>query len=161
MLTELSVPKEERYFEDYKPGDSYLFTETATVSEEEIIAYAKAYDQQYFHLDPVAAKNSIYKGLIASGGQVIALTFRIFIKNFLPGAASLGAPGMDELRWLKPLRPNDVLRVRASVVDAKASKSRPDRGMVTSFVETLNQNDEVIMSYKGLHLMLRRPQKQG
>ena len=153
----IPVPKEERYFEDYAAGSVYEFEETATVSESDIVGFAEVYDPQYFHTDPEAAKNSIYKGLIASGAQTIALTFRLYIKNFLPGKASFGSPGMDELRWLKPLRPGDVLRVRVSIQEAKASQSRNDRGTVTSLVETINQNNEVIMSYKAVNIMARRP----
>ncbi|MDR2726380.1 MAG: acyl dehydratase, partial [Deltaproteobacteria bacterium] len=103
-LTALSVSKEERHFEEYVEGAVYEFAETIGVSEADIIRFAKEFDPQYFHLDPEAAKNSIYKGLIASGGQTIAVAFRLYIQNFLPGKASLGSPGIDEVRWFKPLR---------------------------------------------------------
>ena len=155
-LIDLSVPKEDRYFEDYTTGAVYEFAERAEISEADIIRFANEFDPQYFHTDPEAAKNSIYKGLIASGGQTVALTFRLYIKNFLPGKASLGSPGMDEVRWFKPLRPGDVLRVRVSILEAKPSQSKNDRGTVTSLVETINQNDEVIMSYKAINIMLKR-----
>jgi len=134
----------------------YDFAETMSVSEADIIRFAKEFDPQYFHLDPEAAKNSIYKGLIASGGQTIAATFRLYIRNFLPGKASLGSPGIDEVRWLKPLRPGDVLRARVTVLSVKPSQSKNDRGTVTSLVETINQKDEVIMTYKGMNIMLKR-----
>jgi acyl dehydratase len=156
-LTGFSVPKEERYFEDYRTGTVYEFEETIPVSEEDIIRFAREFDPQYFHTDPVAAADSIYKGLIASGGHTIALSFRLFIRNFLPGKASFGSPGMDEVRWLKPVRPGDTLRVRATILETKLSQSRNDRGNVRIFVETLNQNNEVIMSYKTTNIMGRRP----
>ena len=156
-LTQFTVPKADRYFEDYTAGSIYEFPETASVNEAEIIRFAEAYDPQYFHTDPAAAAQSPYKGLIASGGQTIALTFRLFVTNFLPGKASFGSPGMDELRWLKPLRPGDAIRVRVTVLETKASRSKPDRGMVYSFAETINQNDEVIMTYKAVNIMARRP----
>ena len=146
-MVEFSVPKEDRHLEDYKEGAAYEFAETVSVSEADIIRFAKEFDPQYFHLDPEAAKNSIYKGLIASGGQTIALTFRLYIRGFLPGKASLGSPGIDEVRWFKPLRPGDVLRVRVTILSVKPSQSKNDRGTVTSLVETINQKDEVIMSY--------------
>ena len=156
-LTEIAVPKEDRYFEDYVPGTVYEFPETVTASEADIVDFAQKYDPQYFHTDPEAAQKSIYKGLIASGAQTIALTFHLYVKNFLPGKASFGSPGFDELRWYLPLRPGDVLRIRMTVEDAKPSQSKPDRGMIFSLVETINQNNEVIMSYKAKNLMARRP----
>ena len=155
-LVDFSVSKQDRCFEDYEEGAVYEFAEKVGVSEADIIRFAREFDPQYFHLDPEAAKNSIYKGLIASGGQTIALTFRLYIQNFLPDKASLGSPGMDEVRWLKPLRPGDVLRSRITILSAKPSQSRNDRGTVTSLVETINQNEEVIMSYKAINIMLKR-----
>ena len=155
-LVSISIPKEDRCFEDYAEGMVYEFAETIAVSEADIIRFAKEFDPQYFHLDPEAAKNSIYKGLIASGGQTLAVAFRLYIQNFLPGKGSLGSPGLDEVRWFKPLRPGDVLRARVSVLSAKASQSKNDRGTVISLVETINQKDEVIMSYKAINIMLKR-----
>ena len=155
-LIDFTVAKEDRYFEDYVPGTVYEFAETATVSEAEIVNFAKEYDPQYFHTDPQAAASSMYKGLIASGAQTIALTFRLYVKNFLPGKASFGSPGMDEVRWFKPLRPGDVLRIRMTILDAKPSQSKNDRGTVFSLVETINQKDEVIMSYSAKNIIARR-----
>ena len=155
-LAVLSVPKEERYFEDYTEGAVYEFAEKISVSESDIIRFAKEFDPQYFHLDPEAAKNSIYQGLIASGGQTIAIAFRLYVQNFLPGKASLGSPGMDEVRWFKPLRPGDVLRARVTLLSAKPSQSKKDRGTFTSLVETINQKDEVIMSHKAINIVLKR-----
>jgi len=156
-LVDLPVPKEDRYFEDYAEGAVYEFAEKIGVSEADIIRFAKEFDPQYFHLDPEAAKNSIYKGLIASGGQTLALAFRLYIQNFLPGKkASLGSPGIDEVRWFKPLRPGDVLRLRLAILSVKASQSKNDRGTVTSLIEIINQQEEVIMSYKAINIMLRR-----
>jgi acyl dehydratase len=155
-IVEFSVPKEERHFEDYAEGVVYEFAARISVSEADIIRFAKEFDPQYFHLDPEAAKNSIYKGLIASGGHTIAATFRLYIENFLPGKASLGSPGIDEVRWLKPLRPGDVLRIRLTILSVKPSQSKNDRGTVTSLVETINQKDEAIMTYKAMNIMLKR-----
>ena len=153
---DLSVAKEDRYFEDYVEGRIYEFAERISVSEADIIRFAKEFDPQYFHLDPEAAKNSIYKGLIASGGHTLALAFRLYIKNFLPGKASLGSPGIDEVRWFKPLRPGDVLRLRLTILSVKASQSKTDRGTVVSLIEIINQQEEVIMSHRAINIMLRR-----
>jgi len=155
-LASLPVLREERYFEDYVEGAVYEFTDNTSVSEADIIRFAKEFDPQYFHLDPEAAKNSIYQGLIASGGHTLAMTFRLRNQNFLPGKASLGSPGLDELRWFKPLRPGDMLRVRVSILSATPSRSKNDRGTIISLVETINQKDEVIMSYKAINIMLKR-----
>ncbi|MDR0826317.1 MAG: MaoC family dehydratase [Desulfovibrio sp.] len=155
-LTSLAVPREERFFEDYVPGAVYEFAETVTLSEEDITAFSRQYDPQYFHTDPVRAADSIYKGLIASGAHTISATFRLFVPNFLPGKASCGSPGLDEVRWLKPVRPGDVLRLRLTIVDAMPSRSRSDRGTVAFFAETINQKDEVVMSFKGLNIFLKR-----
>ena len=155
-LAALSVPKEDRYFEDYAEGTVYEFAQKISVSEADIIRFSKEFDPQYFHLDPVAAKNSMYQGLIASGAHTIAITFRMYVENFLPGKASLGSPGVDEVRWFKPLRPDDTLRVRLTILSARPSQSRNDRGTIFSLVETINQKDEVIMSYKAMNIMLKR-----
>ena len=156
-LTGFSLPGEDRYFEDYRAGAVYAFPDTAPVSEEEIIRFAREFDPQYFHLDPVAAADSIYKGLIASGAHTIALAFRLYVRNYLPGKASFGGPGMDEVRWLKPVRPGDVLRIRATVLETRPSQSRNDRGIVRTFLEAVNQKDEVVMSCTVTNIMARRP----
>lgn len=150
------VAKNERCFEDYNAGDVYEFAETISVSEAEIIKFAEQFDPQYFHIDPEAAARSIYKGLIASGAHIIALVFRLYIEKFVPGKASLGSPGLDEVRWLKPLRPGDVLRIRVTVLETRPSSSRPDRGTVRSLVEAINQKNEVIMTLKAINIMARR-----
>ena len=156
-LKDFTIPREDRYFDDYAAGTTYEFAETVSVSENDIITFAKQFDPQYFHIDPVAAADSIYKGLIASGAHTIAVSFRLYIQNFLPGKASFGSPGLDEVRWLRPLRPGDTLRVRVSIQEAKESQSKNDRGTVRSLVETINQDDEVIMRYIAVNIMAKRP----
>ncbi|MDR1241834.1 MAG: MaoC family dehydratase [Deltaproteobacteria bacterium] len=156
FLKEFAVGKEDRYLEDYTAGCVYEFPETVEVREAEIIAFAEKFDPQYFHIDPAAAAASQYKGLIASGAHTIAVTFKLYVSLFLPGKSSLGSPGFDELRWLKPLRPGDALRVRITVLEVKPSQSRNDRGTVQSLLETLNQKDEVIMSCKCKNIIARR-----
>ncbi|MDR2820073.1 MAG: MaoC family dehydratase [Desulfovibrio sp.] len=151
-----TAPREDRYLEDYVPGMVFEFDETVTLTEKDILDFAAGYDPQVFHTDPVKAEESIYKGLIASGAHTISVTFRILVKNFLPGKASFGSPGMDELRWLKPVRPGDCLRLRVTITDVQPSRSKNDRGTVFSFLETVNQDDEVVMSFKGRAIMAKR-----
>src|SRR5450756_1412288 len=103
-----TVPPEHRYFEDYVAGAVHEFG-TIAVEEAEIIAFAKRYDPQIFHIDPQAAKQTIYGGLIASGWLTSGLIMRLYSDHYLSHVASLGSPGIDELRWLKPVRPGDVL----------------------------------------------------
>ncbi len=150
------VPAAQRYFEDYAPGAIFEFG-AATVTEAELVAFAQAYDPQSFHIDRDAAAHSMFGGLIASGWHTAALTMRMLVDHYLSKIASLASPGVDELRWLTPVRAGDVLRVRVTVQDARRSRSRKDRGVVTSNVEVLNQNDVVVMTVKAVNLLLTRP----
>jgi acyl dehydratase len=152
-----TVPPQERYFEDYVPGEVHEFG-SIVVEEEEIIAFAQRFDPQDFHIDPEAAKNSIYGGLIASGWHTASLMMRLFVDHYLSKVASLGSPGVDELRWIKPVRPGDRLSLRVTVLETRRSRSRPDRGIVRSFIEVLNQHGEVVMSMKAVNFLLCRGQ---
>lgn len=145
-----------RYFEDFPVGDVFELG-SATITRESIIAFASQYDPQPFHVDEERARESVFGGLIASGWQTAAVFMRLFVDNLLSDAASMGSPGLDEIRWLKPVRPGDTLRARFTVLDAKPSTRKPDRGTVQSFCEMVNQRDEVVMSLKGLHILGRRP----
>jgi len=150
------VTAPERYFEDYTPGT--VFTSGAiVVSEAEIIDFARQYDPQAMHTDPAAAASGRFGGLIASGWHTAALMMRLFATNFLSPASSVASPGIDELRWLHPVRPGDVLSLRMTVIEARRSRSRPDQGVVRSLVEVLNQQGSVVMSLKPISLLLRRP----
>jgi acyl dehydratase len=150
-----TVPVEARYFEDYVAGEVHEFGGT-TVREEEIIAFARRFDPQPFHTDPDAAGRSIYGGLIASGWHTACLMMRLLVDRYISRVASLGSPGVDELRWLKPVRPGDMLSVRVTILEAHRSHSKPDRGMVHSYIEVLNQDREVVMSLKAMNLLLCR-----
>lgn len=145
-----------RYFEDFAVGDTFDLG-SATITRENIIAFASQYDPQPFHVDEERARESAFGGLIASGWQTTAVFMRLFVDNLLSDAASMGSPGLDEIRWLKPVRPGDTLRARLTVAEARPSKSKPDRGTVYSFCEMVNQRDEVVMTLKGLHILGRRP----
>jgi acyl dehydratase len=144
------------YFEDFRPGDRF---ESAglTVSEALIIEFARFYDPQLFHTDPEAAKAMVYGGLIASGIQTIAITFKLFLETGSLAACSLGSPGLDDIRWKIPVRPGDTLRVLAEVLGARASTSKPDRGIVRLLYTTLNQRGETVMTMIGNQLCRRRP----
>ena len=149
------VPSEERYFEDYIPGSVYTFG-SLTVTQEEMIAFAKRYDPQVFHTDPDVARRTPFGALIASGWLTGALAMRLLVDHYLPHRASLGSPGIDEVRWIMPVPAGDEISVRVSVVRTKRSRSRADRGVVHGFIEVLNQNQEVVMTWKGMGIMLCR-----
>lgn len=147
----------QRDFEDF-PAGLVIELGSYTVSEAEIIAFARQFDPQPFHIDPEQAKSSIFGGLIASGWHSGAIFQRLMVGHFLEqGAASQGSPGVDEVRWLEPVRPGDTLRGRFTVVGAKPSNSRPTLGIVRSRGELINQRDEVVFSALGTGFFSRRP----
>ncbi len=147
--------KDERYFEDYEPGCVYELG-SIVVDETEMIEFARRFDPQVFHVDPEAAKTTVYGGLIASGWHTSALMMRLFVDHFLASVASLGSPGVDELRWTRPVRPGDVLAVRVTVMEAKRSRSKPDRGIIRSFVEVINGGNETVMTMNAVNFLLCR-----
>src|SRR5207237_8138659 len=116
----------------------------------------RRFDPQEMHIDPEAAARGRFGGLVASGWHTAAMMMRLVAENFLPKKASLGSPGMDELRWLRPVRPGDVLRLRVTVLEATRSRSRLDRGVVRSLMEVLNQDGEVVMSLKTMNIIATR-----
>jgi acyl dehydratase len=151
-----SRPTTDRYFEDYVEGDVHRFGAIA-VELDEMIAFAKRFDPQAMHADPEAARHTPFGGLIASGWHTAGLMMRLYVEHYLTQVASLASPGLDELRWLKPVRPGDTLSVRVTVLKAVASKSKPDRGAVTSFVEVINQAGETVMTFKAVNIIGKRP----
>jgi acyl dehydratase len=153
------VPTENRYFEDYLVGSVHEFGSIA-VEQDEVIAFAKCFDPQVFHTDPESAKNTIFNGLIASGWHTAGLMMRLFADHFLSKVASLGSPGVDELRWNKPVRPGDELSVRVTVLEARRSRTKPDRGIVHSFIEVMNQNRDVVMSMKAVNIFFCRKRSE-
>jgi len=155
-----TVPIEDRYFEDYAVGSVHEFG-SVEVEEAEVIAFARRFDPQLFHVDPEAARKTAFGGLIASGWHTGSLTMRLLVDHYISHVASLGSPGIDELRWLRPVRPGDTLSVRVTVTEARPSRSKPDRGIVRSFVEVLNGDREVVMTLSALTLILRRPARPG
>jgi acyl dehydratase len=156
MLAGMTSPLEDRWFADYRPGAVYEYG-YVTVSEDELLEFAHKYDPQPIHIDPVYAKTGQFGGLIASGWHTSALMMRLLADNYLSKVASLASPGVDELRWPNPVRPGDVLRLRVEVVEARESRSKPDRGVVRTKVEMLNQNDEVVLSLVAVNMVAKRP----
>jgi acyl dehydratase len=157
MDTDANVARAARYFEDYVPGTVFEGG-PIVVDAAEIVAFARRYDPQSFHVDAAAAADSIFGGLIASGWHTVGLTMRLLVEHYLSEASSLGSPGIDELRWLKPVRPADELRVRVSILEARRSHSKPDRGLVRAAIDVSNQRGEQVLSMKAMNLMrLRDP----
>ena len=150
-----SRPIADRYFEDYVEGDVHSFGRVA-VEADEIVEFAKRFDPQAFHTDPEAAKRTPFRGLIASGWHTVGLMMRLYVEHYLTHVASLASPGVDELRWLKPVRPGDTLSVRVTVLKATPSRSKPDRGAVTSFIEVFNQAGEAVMTLRAVNMIARR-----
>jgi len=152
-----TVPPERRFFEDYTAGHVYELG-SITVSEPEIIAFAKRYDPQYFHVDPAKAAASQFGGIIASGWQTVGLAMRLYVDRYLSHVASLASPGVDEVRWPNPVRPGDTMRVRVTVLDTRVSRSKPDRGIVRARLEGINQRDELVLSMTAVSILGRRPE---
>jgi acyl dehydratase len=146
----------ERYFEDYPVGAVFTGGPLA-VSEADILDFARRYDPQPMHVDKAAAEAGPFGGLIASGWHTGALMMQLFVAHFLSPASSLASPGLDELRWLKPVRPGDRLSLRVTVLTARVSHSKPGQGILTSLAELLNQDGEAVMSLKPVSLLRRRP----
>jgi acyl dehydratase len=144
------------YFEDFTPGREFR-TDGVTITEGQILDFALAFDPQPFHLDVEAAKETIFGGLIASGFHTMALTFRLFAQTRALAACSLGSPGVDELRWLRPVRPGDTLRATVTVLEQRPSTSKPDRGIVCLQWTALNQRGEAVLTMASMQLVRRRP----
>ena len=156
MPDKFSVPPDQRFFEDYSAGQVYELG-TITVSEPEIIEFARRYDPQYFHLDPAKAAASEFGGIIASGFHTTSLAMRLYVDHYLSHVASLASPGIDDIRWPNPLRPGDTLRIRATILEARLSRSKPDRGIVRTRVEAINQTDHLVLSMTVVSILGRRP----
>jgi acyl dehydratase len=143
------------YFEDFQPGAVFELG-SRTVTAEEIVAFGREFDPQPFHVDEDAAAASVFGGLVASGWHTGALWMRLYVDALLDGAASLGSPGIEELRWLAPVRPGDTLHARLTVLEATPSERRPDRGTIRSRGEMVNQDGVTVMSMVARGHFLRR-----
>jgi acyl dehydratase len=156
VSNEFSTPIDDRYFDDYPVGSTYEFPERVEVTEQEIVAFGRSFDPQSFHVDAEAAADGPFHGLIASGWHTAGLMMRLYAKYYLSHVASLGGPGVDELRWLVPVRPGDQLRLRTTVLEARLSRSKPDRGLVRTLAELLNQDDVVVLRVEALNFLAVR-----
>jgi len=150
------APEAQLYLEDFVPGSVHEFG-PAVVDEAEIIEFARRYDPQLIHTDPEWARTGPFGGLIASGWHTAAVAMRLLVDQYLPTAASLASPGIDELRWLRPVRPGDELRVRVTVIETRPSRSKPDRGLLRSRIEVLEPDGSAVMTMIGMNIVRRRP----
>jgi acyl dehydratase len=144
------------YFEDFEPGQD-IDLGTRTVTEDEIVAFARQYDPQPFHVDRDAAAASLYGGVIASGWHTCGMMMRLVVDGLLGKSSSMGSPGLDGVRWLAPVRAGDTLNVRYRTVQVKASASKPDRGVVWSKWVAINQHGETVCTVEGMGMFGRRP----
>jgi acyl dehydratase len=143
------------YFEDFPPGEIIEYGDAA-VTTEAVIAFARQFDPQPFHLSEDAARGSLAGGLIASGWHTAAMLRRMNCDEFLNRAASQGAAGVEELNWVKPVKPGDRLHVRRTTLEARVSRSEPALGVVAFLFEVLNQDAETVMTQKDATFFLRR-----
>ncbi|WP_222271839.1 MaoC family dehydratase [Modestobacter marinus] len=151
---------DERWFEDYVPGTT-AEAGPIRVEEAEVVDFARRFDPQPFHVDAEAAARGPFGGLIASGWHTCALMMRLLAEEYLSPVSSLGSPGIDELRWLAPVRPGDALVLRTTVEDARLSRSKPDRGIVTTLVEMVDQAGQVVLRLRAMNLVRTRPAGTG
>ncbi len=155
MPDQFPTPPSDRWFEHYPPGAVFEFG-SVTITEQAILDFARQYDPQQMHVDPQWAAQGPFGEVIASGWHTVAVMMRLFVDHYLP-SGGLAAPGIDELRWPRPVRPGDTLRVRVTVLEARRSRSKPDRGLVRSQVEVLNQHDEPVLTMQPINLVRCRP----
>ena len=148
------------HFEDFVPGQEIALG-SRTVSEEEIIAFATQFDPQPFHVDHDAAAASIFGGVIASGWHTCSMMMRMVVDGVLNRSSSMGSPGLDCVRWIRPVRGGDTLSVVYVTKEVRASASKPDRGVVVSLWQASNQHGELVATVEGMGLFRRRPQVGG
>ncbi len=136
--------QQEMYFEDFHPGQTFNSERSYRVTAKEIIAFGEQYDPQPFHIDEAAGKNSFFSGLAASGWLTAAIVMRLRVESIKVAGGMIGA-GVEEIRWTKPVRPEDKLRTQAEVLNVRRSASRPDYGIIRSRTTVFNQRDEIVM----------------
>ncbi len=145
------------YFEDFHVGRQFE-TEPVRLGESEVIAFAQKYDPQPFHTDPGAAEKSIYRGLIASGFQTVAIAAGQWLRTGLQEGTGMGGPGLRDIRWLAPVRPGDMLSTTVEIAAARVSESKPDRGIV-HFAYTVRNEAEIVATFTAIILVKRRPER--
>lgn len=148
-------PKVE-YLDDFVAGQEFDLG-AFTLTTDDMIEFAERYDPQAFHTDPAAAAESMFGGLIASGWQTVGCVMRLMVENMIPAESSLGSPGIDELRWLQPVRPDVTYRAVYQVHEVRVSRSKPDRGIVKGQSLAIDPDGNTVMSFKGMGMYRTRP----
>lgn len=148
------------YWEDFREGETVEIGRH-TFSEAEIVEFARQFDPQPFHTDPQAARNSFFGGLVASGWHTCAVGMRLMVQQYIGRSASAGSPGVDNIRWLAPVRPGDTITYRRIVLESRPSMSKPDLGLVRSTTEASNQRGELVMTMQGWGMFRRRAPRPG
>ena len=143
------------YWEDFRVGERVLMG-SVKVTKDDIVRFAVEYDPQLFHIDEKAGKSSIFGGLIASGWHTCSLVMKMMCDSYLLDSASMGSPGMEHIKWVKPVRPNDVLTAFRTTIETKSSQSKPDRGFVKTLFEVFNDSQELVMSMEGVGMFRRK-----
>ncbi|MDP1978155.1 MaoC family dehydratase [Undibacterium sp.] len=152
----MSIKTDRWYFEDFVPG-TVIELGQRIVTEEEIISFAKQFDPQSFHVDKEVASHSIFGGVIASGWHTCGMIMRMVVDGFLANSSSMGSPGVDEIRWILPVRPGDILSVTAETTGSKPSASKPDRGVINTLWKAYNQEGKLVCTIAGMGMFGRRP----
>jgi acyl dehydratase len=152
----MRLPMSELFLEDLHVGDRFG-SDTIEVTEKDIIAFARDFDPQPFHLNAKAAEQSVFKGLVASGWHTAAMSMELFVTGDLQLAGGSVGLGVDELRWPRPVKPGDTLRLQTEILEVRRSQSKPDRGIIRIRNVTTNQNDEVVQTFLAFVMVRRRP----
>ncbi|HEY5361671.1 MAG TPA: MaoC family dehydratase [Streptosporangiaceae bacterium] len=157
---DFAAPIDDRYLEDYRPGAVYEYG-YLHVTEPEILQFARVFDPQPIHADPEFAATGPFGGVIASGWHTTAIFMRLLADHYLSRVASLASPGIDELRWPAPLRPGASVRLRTTILEARLSRSKPDRGLVRTRGQLINADDQDVLRLDAMNLIARRPDRQA
>ena len=148
-------PDRDRYFEDYEAGGVHVLGQMR-IDGAKMLAFSREFDPQDIHIDAAKAAEGPFKGLIASGWYTISLMMPFLARNFLSNVSSLASPGIDGLRWLAPVRADNVLTIRVTIVETRLSASKPGRGIVRTLIEVINQDDILVMDINGVNLIACR-----
>jgi acyl dehydratase len=151
-IATFKTPASDRYFEDYELGATYELGQFS-LTEAEIVAFARRFDPQPFHLEREAAAKSHFGGIIASGWHTASAMMRVVVDHFISAAAGLGSPGVNEIRWLKPLRPDELMKVQVTIEQARRSASKPDRGLIHTLMEVIGPDGMPRMTVRSVGLV--------
>ena len=153
---DFTAPIDDRYLEDYTTGAVYEYG-YRTVTRDEILGFAAAFDPQPIHLDPQFAESGPFNGLIASGWHTASVFTRLYVDHYVSRVAGLASPGVDEVRWPAPLRPGDRVRIRCTILESRVSRTKPDRGLVRTRGQLINGDDQDVLRLDLMNLFARRP----